>query len=180
MSAVQTASADGLATATARAGTSEPFEQFYARLRDPLYAYVLGLLRDRDSAEEVTAQAFERAYRTWSRVDAARGSATTWLFGIARNAALDELRRIRRHAVPTEAEQIEVRAGGSGATDGATDERLVLQHALASLPTRDRELIALKYYAGLTNREIARVTRESESNVGTRLSRIIRQLRSTL
>ncbi len=64
--------------------------------------------------------------------------------------------------------------------EAAADDRVLLRQALVALPARDRELIALKYYAGLTNREIAKVVRASESNVGTRLSRIISQLRSTL
>ena len=53
------------------------------------------LLRDDASAEDVTALAFERAYRRRATFDDRRGSQRGWLFGIARNAALDELRRRR-------------------------------------------------------------------------------------
>ena len=74
------------------------FEALYRSSRDDLFAYVAGLLRDRSAAEEVTAQAFERAYRRRASFDPRRGSRRAWLFGIARNAALDELRRRRRHA----------------------------------------------------------------------------------
>jgi len=56
------------------------------------------LLHDDTSAEDVTALAFERAYRRRSTFDARRGGRRAWLFGIARNAALDELRRQRRAA----------------------------------------------------------------------------------
>ena len=63
-----------------------------------MYAYVASLLRDRSAAEDVTAQVFERAYRKRRSYRAGRGTPEAWLFGIARNAALDELRRRRRRA----------------------------------------------------------------------------------
>src|ERR671926_1477071 len=76
----------------------EDFDALYRRTLPRVYAYVASLLRDRSAAEEVTAQAFERAYRKRSTYRPGRGSAEAWLFGIARHAALDELRRLRRRA----------------------------------------------------------------------------------
>ena len=73
------------------------FDELYRSSRDDVYAYVSGLLRDRSAAEDVTAQAFERAYRRRASFKPERGSRRAWLFGIARNAALDELRRRSRH-----------------------------------------------------------------------------------
>src|SRR5688500_19844520 len=72
------------------------FERLYRESRDDVYAYVAGMLRDRSAAEDVTALAFERAYRRRSSFDSRRGSRRGWLFAIARNAALAELRR-REH-----------------------------------------------------------------------------------
>src|SRR5579871_2009215 len=74
------------------------FEDLYRACRDDLYAYVVTLLRDPAAAEDVTALAFERAYRKRRSFDRRRGEERAWLFGIARNAALDELRRRRRLA----------------------------------------------------------------------------------
>ena len=74
------------------------FDRLYRSSRDDVYAYVAGLLRDATAAEEVTAAAFERAYRKRNRFDPRRGEPRAWLFGIARNAALDELRRRGRQA----------------------------------------------------------------------------------
>ena len=84
-----------------RSGTSpsEAFEALYRRAFPRVYAYVATLLRDRTAAEEVTAQAFERAFRKRRSFRASRGTEEAWLFGIARNAALDELRRRKRRAV---------------------------------------------------------------------------------
>src|SRR3954447_17735358 len=82
----------------ANASAADAFDELYRSSRDDVYAYAAGLLRDRTAAEDVTAAAFERAYRQRSRFNAERGSARAWLFGIARNAALDELRRRGRQA----------------------------------------------------------------------------------
>ena len=180
MGALQTIDIEPPATAAATPPTCVSFELLYMGTRDALYAYVMGLLRDRDSAEEVTAQAFERAYRKRARIDRARGDARAWLFGIARNAALDELRRVRRHALPVDPSLL---AGLAGPGDRDADDvegRVTLQMELARLSTRDRELVALKFYAGLNNREIAAILGLSESNVGTRLSRVITELRGAL
>src|SRR6266498_220716 len=80
-------------------GTPQGFEDLYRNTFPRVYAYVASLLRDRSAAEDVTALAFERAYRKRRSYRPARGSMDAWLFGIARNAALDELRRRKRRAV---------------------------------------------------------------------------------
>ena len=160
--------------------TYASFEELYADTRDALYGYVLGMLRDRDAAEDVTAQSFERAYRKRRQLDRQRGDARAWLFGIARNAALDELRRLRRHAVPMHAADLAQVAGDDARAGDDVDTSIALRVAIDALPTRDRELVALKFWAGLNNREIAAVTGQGESNVGTRLSRIVTGLRGAL
>src|SRR5437764_8490578 len=76
----------------------ERLEALYRSSRDDVYAYVATLLGDPAAAEDITALAFERAYRRRLTFDRHRGEERAWLFGIARNAALDELRRRRRLA----------------------------------------------------------------------------------
>src|SRR5919201_1505020 len=78
--------------------SGESFEALYRRTLPRVYGYVASLLADRAAAEDVTAQAFERAYRKRLSFRASRGSADAWIFGIARNAALDELRKRKRRA----------------------------------------------------------------------------------
>jgi RNA polymerase sigma factor (sigma-70 family) len=152
------------------------FDRLYRSSRDDVYAYVAGLLRDEAAAEEVTAAAFERAYRKRNRFDPQRGEPRAWLFGIARNAALDELRRRGRQAELT-AEPVDL--GGSAFEEGTEhkERRLTVSAALARLEPAERELIALKFFAGLGNAEIAQVVGTSESNAGTRLHRAMTKLR---
>jgi RNA polymerase sigma-70 factor (ECF subfamily) len=152
----------------------ERFEALYRSSRDDVYAYVATLLRDRAAAEDVTAQAFERAYRKQRTFDRRRGEARAWLFGIARNAALDELRRRKRLATLSAEAPEEADDGESAEVEL---RRTAVRTALASLSARDRELIALKFHAGLSNGELARVLGVSESAAGTRLHRVIEKLR---
>jgi RNA polymerase sigma-70 factor (ECF subfamily) len=153
---------------------SATFADLYRDTVRDLYAYVATLVGDRSSAEDVVAQAYERAYRKRRSFDRRRGSERAWLFGIARNAALDELRRRRRTA------SLLVEPGDEPAAEPEDDDavrRAVVAAALAGLEARDRELIALKYHGGLGNAEIAQLLGTSESNVGTKLHRAMTKLR---
>src|SRR5580698_7287712 len=72
------------------------FDALFRDCAGDVHGYAISLLGDRSAAEDVTALAFERLYRSRSRLDPGRGTPRAWLFTIARNAALDELRRRRR------------------------------------------------------------------------------------
>ncbi len=169
-----TAPASG--TRAAPADSKRAFDALYRECRDDLFAYVAGLLRDRSAAEDVTAAAFERAYRKRRSFDPRRGTRRGWLFGIARNAALDELRRRNRIAeLVTDPEDL----GAPGPEEGAEIalRRAALRQAMGALDARERELVALKFFAGLSNLEIAQVIGTSESNAGTKLHRTMSKLR---
>jgi RNA polymerase sigma-70 factor (ECF subfamily) len=130
---------------------------------------------DRATAEDLTSTTFEKAWRARGRYRKDRAAVSTWLLAIARNVGIDHLRR-RRPEVPLEDE---------AASDGETPESAALRQAdlrrlralLGALPERERELLALKYGAGATNRAIAKLTGLSESNVGTILHRTVEALR---
>lgn len=165
------------APATALEG--EAFDALYRECASDVHRYAHSLLGDRAGAEDVTALAFERLYRSRSRLDASRGTPRALLFTIARNAALDELRRRGRrregehppegHADP-----------GSEAGLAAVEQRAELRRALAELSPREREVVLLKFHGGLTNVELARVLGVSESNAGTRMHRALGRLRALL
>jgi RNA polymerase sigma-70 factor (ECF subfamily) len=162
--------------ATQELPAGESFEALYRSTFPRVYGYVASLLRDRAAAEDVTAQAFERAYRKRRSFRAARGSSEAWIFGIARNAALDELRKRKRRAGlhgdledvsgPEPAEYAEL-----------TLRRETVRAALATLDPHEREIVSLKFAGGLGNAEIAKVLRISETNAGTRLHRALEKLR---
>ena len=151
------------------------FEALYRDCRDDVYAYVATMLRDPAAAEDVVASAFERAYRKRRQFDARRGTPRAWMFGVARNAALDELRRRRRYAVlPLDP------ADESGTPLDEVEDpvrRAAVRAALESLRPREREIVALKFGAGLSNGELATVLGTSESNAGTLVHRAMTTLR---
>jgi RNA polymerase sigma factor (sigma-70 family) len=152
------------------------FEALYRSSRDDVYAYVATLLRDPGAAEDVTASAFERAYRKRQTFVARRGSPRAWLFGIARNAALDELRR-RKRASTVDPDLLELESEPIDERAELSLRRTAVRQALAGLAPRERDLVGLKFHAGLTNAEIARVLGTSETNAGTLLHRTIEKLR---
>jgi len=128
-------------------------------------------------AEDLTSVTFEKAWRARHRYRRDLAAFSTWLLTIARNVAVDEFRR-QRHQVPLD-EAFELPGGETPeeqAERRSDVERLV--ELLERLPERERELIALKYGAQMTNRAIARLTGLSESNVGTVLHRTIQSMRA--
>ena len=152
------------------------FDRLYRSSRDDLYAYVATMLRDPAAAEDVTALAFERAMRKQRTYPGSRGSERAWLFGIARNAALDELRR-RGRTTQLAAEPIDESTPAAVDDAERSIERATVRAALERLAPREREVIALKFHAGLSNGELARVLAVTESNAGTLLHRAMQQLR---
>ena len=135
------------------------------------------LLRDRSAAEDVAAQAFERAYRKRRSYRPSKGSAEAWLFGIARNAALDELRRRKRRAALEADPEDPAAVRRPRSTPTSPSAARPCARRLAELSGQERDLVSLKFAGGLSNAEIAQVLGMSESNAGTRLHRTITKLR---
>ena len=131
---------------------------------------------DRALAEDLTAGTFEKAWRGRSRFRRDLSAFSTWLFTIARNVAIDYFRE-KEHDIPLEA--VRERAGPKSLEEivQRNHDSARLSALLSELPPRESELIALKYGAGLNNREIARLTQLSESHVGVILYRVVEKLR---
>jgi RNA polymerase sigma-70 factor (ECF subfamily) len=152
------------------------WDAVYAEQLPRVYNFFRYRLRDDTVAQDLTAATFEKAWRARESYRRDIAAFATWLLAIARNVAADHVRARRVHVPLEEAE--EVRAHGTpeehnaGESDG---ERL--RELLARLPDRERELIAMKYGAGATNRAIAKLTGLSESNVGTIVHRVVETLR---
>jgi RNA polymerase sigma factor (sigma-70 family) len=128
-------------------------------------------------AEDLTSITFEKAWRGRDRYRRDKGAFSTWLFTIARNAAVDHY-RARAPVVPLdEAAAVMVSAATPEDEIALRSDAARLAELLKTLTDRDRELMALKYGAEMSNRDIARATGLSESNVGTILYRATQALR---
>jgi RNA polymerase sigma factor (sigma-70 family) len=155
------------------------FDALFRECLDDVHGYAMSLLGERAAAEDVTALAFERLFRARRRLDARRGTARALLFTIARNAALDELRRRRRQPLASfAAETIAAPPVLTGAAEDV-ERRDSVRQALAALPLRDREIVLLKFHGQLSNAELAQALGISESNAGTRLHRALARLRES-
>ena len=160
-------------TAGRFASTRAPsFAETAERHLDDVYRYLLVFTRDPSLAEDLAAETFERALRTWRRFDPARSSPRTWLCTIARSIALDhfraEKRRKNRERAVSEAE----------AHLDPPDLGLspALERALASLSAADREVVALRIVLDLDNEAAARLLGISATACTTRLSRALKRL----
>ena len=138
------------------------------------FRYRLGQTADVD---DLTARTFEKAWRSRHRYRRDLAGFSTWLLTIARNVAIDHLRARQRY------EPLEVAAVVPSPDQTPEQQAVHLSEAqrlaalLATLEPRQRELIALKYGADMTNRAISHATGLSESNVGTILHRAVETLR---
>jgi len=155
----------------------ENWDAVYADMLPKVYNYFCYRVGHGALAEDLTAITFEKAWCRRHRYQHNLGAFSTWLFTIARNTATDHYRKRREEL------SLDVTAAvSSGETVDETVQRRQdiahLSKLFEQLPTRERELIALKYGAGLTNRKIARLTGLSETNVGSILYRVVRHLRA--
>lgn len=140
-----------------------------------VFRYVLYLTGDRALADDLTAQTFETALRSWHRYDARRASERTWLCQIARSATLDHLRseeRRRRREGTYMADAVE-EAPSARFSEGYSPE---LESALTGLTAGEREVVALRLLLDLDAAGAARVLGISRSACSMRLGRALRKL----
>ena len=152
------------------------WEAVYREYLPRVYNFFRYRMGDASLVEDLTSDVFEKAWRGRTRFRRDLGAFSTWLFTIARNTATDYFRRNERD-IPLEAVREQQDPVSIEETTQRRHDFARLNALLPQLPSRERELIAFKYGAELTNREIARLTRLSESNVGTILHRTVEKLR---
>ncbi len=151
--------------AAARAGDMGAFAELVRRYQADVWRMCLHVLQDPNQADDVTQDAFVRAFRFLRRF---RGDAkfSTWLFSIARNCAMDEIRRAgRRRRV---AQRAEAERPPKSEELGLA---LEIREALASLPLALREPVVLIDVFGMSYREAARLLKVPEGTVKSRVHR---------
>ena len=151
---------------------SQTFEEAAEENLDAVFGYLVYLSRNRDVAEDLAGATFEKALRLWAKFDPRRGTARTWLLGIARTTALDwfrsETRRKRREEIAATSERVD-----ADFVEGLSPE---LERALGELSPAEREVVALRIVLELDSDATARVLGISPTAVSTRLSRALKRL----
>jgi RNA polymerase sigma-70 factor (ECF subfamily) len=149
----------GLAISLAKDGDELGFRYLYLYYADNIYSYICSILHDEHEAEDVTQLVFTKLLTAIEGYEPRGIPFSAWLLRIARNAAIDQLRRKR----PIVSE--EVRGTEHELDEIAEDRRRSLTNALASLPENQRRVVVLRHVVGLTPPEIARRMGKTEGSV---------------
>lgn len=148
-----------LAIARAKEGDRDALRLLYLRYSDNVYGYLRSIVRDDREAEDLTQQVFMKLLTVIVKYEDHGVPFSGWLLRLARNVALDFLRR--RRPTPTE----EVIGADTHADDGARERAHDLHAALASLPDEQRNVMVMRHVIGLSPPEIAERMGRSESSI---------------
>jgi RNA polymerase sigma-70 factor, ECF subfamily len=131
----------------------EAFEVLYRRYIRSVFGLALQRLRDRERAEDATQETFAAVWRSAGSYKPERGPAAPWLYAIARNAVVDRLRA--RDDLPVEPP--DMTSDEPGPADRAESSYVSwrVHRALETLPVREREVVELAYWSGLSQSEVA-------------------------
>lgn len=151
----------------------------YAQHRGRLFAYLVYRTGDRALAEDLVGDVFERAFRARESFDPRRGTELSWLYTIAINRLRDHHRRSQFERAALEQVATERSPLAETPLDSIPDRDRVMR-ALQALNPREREVIALRYGADLTAKQISRATGLTVTTVEGRLFRALRRLASLL
>src|SRR5688500_5750105 len=163
MAAATTATTDDQLVAAIRAGSDEALETLFLRYRDRIGAYVRGIVPDQGRAEDIVQETFIsalRSLRSSERTIAFR----PWIYQIARNACIDQIRRQKR-AQEVSIDSDDFNPSDEGrisqtrqSTHGAVSQRedmFALQQAFGGLPDSQHDVLVLRELEGLSYAEIA-------------------------
>lgn len=168
---------DAALVARTREGDDDAFGKLLRRYQRPVLNFVYRLLGNETEAEDVAQETFVRAYRHLSDYDPRR-KFSTWLFALARNAAIDRLRYRQRH--PTEPLDAAPEPSTVSNEVGNREIGTEIAAAIAELPEDQRTAIVLAEYHDLSHAAIAEVMDSSEKSVESRLYRAKVTLREKL
>jgi RNA polymerase sigma-70 factor (ECF subfamily) len=155
------------------------FDEFYGRYRRAVYAVVVRLIGDHAGSEDVVQQAFINIWRAAAGYRRERGPATGWMFAIARNAAFDAMRS-REASSRWEMPDTPDDGPGPGERAAAAEEAFRVHAAVDQLPDREREVIELAYFDGLSQSEVAARLGAPLGTIKTRTRRALARLADRL
>jgi RNA polymerase sigma-70 factor, ECF subfamily len=147
------------AVSRAQAGDMDAIRFLYLRYKDNVYGYVLSIVREQFEAEDVTQQVFMKLIAVIGKYESRSVPFTSWLMRVARNVAVDHLRR--RRSIPVD----EVYETNTVADDGGRERGWGLRDALEALPEDQREVVVLRHLVGLSPTEIAERLDRTEASI---------------
>jgi RNA polymerase sigma-70 factor (ECF subfamily) len=166
-------------------GSTQALGQLYDRYGRLAYSHARRICADQGLAEDVVQEVFLALWRDPHRFDQSRGRFSSWLLAVAHHKAVDAVRRessARRHTVPASAADERSVPAGPGADQAALGSVVTgqVRDALGQLPDEQRRAIALAFYGGYTQREVAAITGVPLGTVKSRMYNGVRRLRRVL
>lgn len=168
------------------AGDQQALGTLYDRYGRPAYSLARRICADDGVAEDVVQEVFLALWRSPGRFDASRGSFATWLLTLVHHKAVDAVRRestIRRRTVAVGDDGEEWATPPVPGADQAAIGAVVagqVREALGELPAEQRQALALAYYAGYTQREVAALTGVPLGTAKSRMFTGLQRLRGRL
>lgn len=159
------------------------FQELFDRTRGRVFGLLRCLLGERPEAEEVLVEAFVQVWREAARYDPERGSPEVWLFCIARNLAIDRLRRKGISDRPVQLDELsELASGGPTPLQSTQNQErsTLVRHAIRALPNEQRRAIVAAYFQGLSYSEAAKALGEPVGTVKSRIRSGLSALRTSL
>jgi RNA polymerase sigma-70 factor (ECF subfamily) len=158
------------------------FEEIYNCYFSRIYNYVHYRVSNFNDADDLVSQIFEKLFIRFKCYCPEKAAFSVWLFTIARNTIIDYYRSKSRMNFTSIETAFELADSESDPSDAAVLNEIQqkLLKALATLSKREQDIIALKFWSGFSNRDIAKLVNISESNTGIILFRAMRRLRIIL
>jgi len=154
------------------------YEEYFPKV----YNFVFYRLLHREHAEDVVSEIFLKVISNIGKFDPDKAAFSTWLFTIANNSVIDHFRKQRRFADTTDGtvklEELCAIDFDEQYEKITNDDRKRLYKALTMLDEKQRHIISLKYFSGMSNKIISELTGINESSVSTICARTIARLRS--
>ena len=157
--------------------SARSFEALYRQRHRDVYRYALLMLRSAEDAEDVTAEAFQRAYTAWLSGHGPAGQALPWLLLITRRLVIDKVRRRRLLSWLPLAGLHSASEPAADADTGRTEFWLWFDRFARELPARQREALILRYQRDLDDESIGEILGLSASGVRSLVARACETLR---
>ena len=159
-------------------GDFEAFGELYSIYLDRIYRYVFYQVRDKMTAEDITADVFLKALEAIKSCRGKEGTFSSWLYRIAHNRTMDNFRSMKRKPI-VDTEAVTNLADPKQEVEKKV-ERQELLEVIAELPQNQSQVVILKFIGGLDNREIGRTMGKTEGAVRILQMRALAMLREKL
>lgn len=167
---------DAVLVARAQAGESDAFGQLFDAYYDKIFRFVYYKVYQKETAEDITSDVFHKALTKLSSFSADKGVFSAWLYRIARNAVIDHYRTNDATVTLEDTFDVGFDERTPEVLDALSDLKRVSEY-LETLSPKQREIITLRIWEGLSYREIAELVDGTEDGVKMAFSRSIRELR---